>query len=354
MSPTRFRGVGPAAITPMHADGSIDWAGFADHIEFLISEGVHFLVPSGTTGESATMSSAEQLRVIEKTVEIARGRVPVMAGAGANETREACERARAAAKAGANGILSVTPYYNKPTQEGLYRHYMKQADAAGIPLFVYTVPGRTSVNCLPETLFRLAEAHEMIAGVKEASGNMEQVMAILRERPEGFTVLSGEDNLTFPMMALGAEGVISVAANEIPGPMAELCNLVFNDDYDSARTLHYKLLPIMQTNFIETNPIPVKTALEWMGHGKAYFRLPLCELSEKSAPKLRAALEESGVELGGGKKSVKKDNKQDQKKDKKKDKKKDRKKAGGDGAKAKASENGKHGKKAKALAGARR
>lgn len=296
MDGIRFRGVGPAAVTPMHEDGSLDLDAFADHLEFLIAGGVHFLVPCGTTGESATMTAEEQLRVIEKAVEVAAGRVPVMAGAGTNDTREAAERARAAAKAGADGVLSVSPYYNKPTQEGLYRHYMKVADAAAIPLFVYNVPGRTSSNVLPETLFRLAEQHEGVAGVKEASGDMTQVMTILRDRPEGFLVLSGEDHLTFPIVALGGDGVISVVANEVPARMSEMVDAALAGDHGLAKDLHYQLLPLMRVNFVETNPIPVKTALEMMGRFPAHFRLPLHELSEQNREPLREALELAGVD----------------------------------------------------------
>jgi 4-hydroxy-tetrahydrodipicolinate synthase len=292
-----FRGVGPAAITPMHADGTIDFDGFAEHLEFLISGGVHFLVPCGTTGESATMTPEEQVRVIEKAVEVSAGRVPVMAGAGTNDTREAVERARAAVRAGADAILSVSPYYNKPTQEGLYRHYLSIADAAQVPVFVYTVPGRTAGNVLPETLFRLAEKHEMIAGVKEASGDMSQVMAILRDRPEGFLVLSGEDHLTYAMIALGADGVISVVANQVPARFSEMVEAALAADYPRALRIHYHLLELMAANFYETNPIPVKTGLEIMGHHKAHFRLPLCEMGEKNRERLKAALERAEVEL---------------------------------------------------------
>ena len=297
MDGKRFRGVGPAVVTPMHGDGSLDLDAFAEHLEFLIRGGVHFLVPCGTTGESATMTAEEQLRVIEKAVEVAAGRLPVMAGAGTNDTREAAERARAAAAAGGDAVLSVSPYYNKPTQEGLYRHYMTVADAAGVPVFVYNVPGRTSSNVAPETLFRLAEGHEMIEGVKEASGNLDQVMTILRDRPDGFGVLSGEDHLSYPIVVLGGEGVISVVANEAPARMSEMVEAALAGDHPTARRLHYQLLPLMRLNFIESNPIPVKTALEMMGRFTAHFRLPLCELSEGNREPLREALELAGVEL---------------------------------------------------------
>ena len=300
MDVRRFRGVGPAAVTPMRADGSLDLDGYAAHLEFLIEGGVHFLVPCGTTGESATMTPDEQRKVIEKAVEVADGRVPVMAGAGTNDTREAGMLARAAREVGADAVLSVTPYYNQPPQEGLYRHYMSVADSAEVPVFVYNVPGRTSGNIAPDTLFRLAEQHELIVGVKEASGDMQQVMTILRDRSPGFIVLSGEDHLTFAMVALGGEGVISVVANQVPAAMSEMVEAALAADYVTARKLHYRLLPLMRMNFVETNPIPVKTGLEMMGRFPAHFRLPLCELSERNREPLREALELAGVPLPQG------------------------------------------------------
>jgi 4-hydroxy-tetrahydrodipicolinate synthase len=275
----------------------VDLDAFAEHVRFCVDGGVHFLVPCGTTGESATMDPDEQARVIERCVEVARGKVPVMAGAGTNSTSEACARARAAAAAGADAILSVTPYYNKPTPEGLYRHYMEVADAARVPTFVYNVPSRTGSNVTPATLLRIAEGHELIAGVKEAAGDMPQLMTILAERPEGFVVLSGEDYLTLPLMGLGGDGAISVIANEMPAATAELVDAALGADWDRARDLHYRLLPLMRANFLESNPIPVKTALELMGHGKAHFRAPLCELGPEHLPALRRALEQAGVEL---------------------------------------------------------
>lgn len=293
----RFRGVGPALITPMTAGGSVDLGAFVDHVRFCIAGGVHFVVPCGTTGESATMDGDEQLEVIEHCLEAADGKVPVMAGAGTNSTSEACARARAAAQAGADAILSVSPYYNKPTPGGLYRHYMEIADAAGVPVFVYNVPGRTGCNVSAETLLKLAGSHEMIAGVKEASGDLQQVMTILAERPEGFLVLSGEDHLTFTSMALGGDGAISVAANEAPASMSEMAEAALASDWITARTIHYRLLPLMRANFVESNPIPVKTALELMGQGEAHFRTPLCALSSEHVETLRSALQQAGVEV---------------------------------------------------------
>jgi 4-hydroxy-tetrahydrodipicolinate synthase len=297
---SRFRGVGPALITPMRADGSVDLDAFAEHVRFCVDGGVHFVVPCGTTGESATLDADEQARVIERCVEVAGGKVPVMAGAGTNSTAEACARARAAAEAGADAILSVTPYYNKPTAEGLYRHYLEVADAARIPVFVYNVPGRTGCNVPPATLFRIAEGHELIAGVKEASGDIQQLMTIVAERPDGFVVLSGEDYLTFLLVAMGGDGAISVVANEAPAPFSEMLDAALAADWTRARELHYRLLPLMRANFIESNPIPVKTALELMGRGKAHFRAPLCELSDENLPALRRALEQAGIELAAG------------------------------------------------------
>ena len=289
----RFRGLAPALITPMKEDGSLDLEAFHDQVRFCVDGGVHFLVPCGTTGESATLDPKEQLQVIERCVEAAAGDVPVMAGAGTNDTKEACARARAAAAAGADAILSVSPYYNRPSPEGIYRHYMSIADAARVPVFVYNVPSRTTSNVTSATLLRLAENHELIAGVKEASGDLQQVMSILGDRPEGFLVLSGEDHLTLAMMALGGDGAI----NEVPERMAGMMNASLAGDWDLARKVHYDLLPLMRINFVETNPVPVKTALELMGRGRAHFRAPLCELSAESLEALREVLERTGVEL---------------------------------------------------------
>ena len=296
---SRFRGMGPALVTPMKKDGSIDLDGVADHVRFCVEGGVHFLVPCGTTGESATMDAAEQLQVIERCLDAANGKVPVMAGAGSNSTKDACARARAAAAAGAAAVLTVTPYYNKPSPEGLYRHYMAVADAARVPVFVYNVPSRTGCNVTAATLLRLAESHELIAGVKEASGDIQQVMTIIRDRPKDFVVLSGEDHLVYPMMALGGEGGITVAGNEVPGPMSQMVEAALAGNWDQARALHYRLLPLLRANFLETNPVPVKTALELMGRAPAHFRAPLCEMSAENVEALRRALEQVGVELRG-------------------------------------------------------
>ncbi len=294
MELSRFRGTGTALVTPFGRDGSIDRERFAEHVEAQIAGGVEFLVPCGTTGEGATMTAEEQREVIALTVEAARGRAAVMAGAGGNKTDEVVSRARAAEEAGADAILSVSPYYNKPTPAGLYGHYRAIAEAVGIPVFVYNVPGRTGSNVSAGTLLRLAEI-ENIAGVKEASGDLEQMMTIIAGRPAGFLVLSGDDALTLPLLAAGGDGVISVVANEAPALMSGLARAALAGDMAEARELHYKLLPLMQANFIESNPIPVKTALELMGRGAAHFRLPLAPLERNNIGTLKAALERAGL-----------------------------------------------------------
>jgi len=306
MSPDgRFRGVGPALVTPMGPDGSVDLDAFAEHVEWVVDEGVHFVVPCGTTGESATLEPAEQADVIRRCVEVVDGRVPVVAGAGTNSTRDAERLARAAADAGADAILTVSPYYNKPNQEGIVRHYERVAAAAGIPLFLYNVPGRTGSNIRPTTAFRLYEEVEHVMGVKEAAGDIEQAMTLLRDRPDGMAVLSGDDSVLLPLVLLGAEGGISVAANEAPAAVARMVGRALDAGTANAsptalaeaRTLHERLLPLMRANFVDTNPIPVKTALEMMGRGAARFRLPLSPLADGHRTALRTALRKAGVVL---------------------------------------------------------
>lgn len=292
----RFRGVGVALVTPFDADGGLDLDAFAEHANQMIDGGVDYLVPCGTTGESATMTAAEQVEVIRTAVRVSNGRVPVVAGAGANATAEAVARSRAAAKAGADGILSVAPYYNKPPQEGLFRHFEAVAAATDLPVVLYNVPGRTSSNILPETVLRLAEIPNVVA-IKEASGDLEQMGTILRDRPDGFLVLSGDDELTLPMIAMGAEGLISVVANEAPSEITELVHAALEGDLDRARALHYRLMELMRCNFVETNPIPVKTAVEMLGGPAAHFRSPLVPLSAGARERLQAALDGSGIPL---------------------------------------------------------
>ncbi len=290
----RFRGVGVALVTPFTESGSIDFDALERHVEYQVDGGVNMLVPCGTTGESVTMSAAEQAQVIEATVRAAAGRIPVMAGAGTNSTADGVDLAKAARDAGADAILSVSPYYNKPSQAGLIRHYQAVAEASGLPTFIYNVPGRTSSNVEASTVLELAKV-DNITGVKEASGNLEQAMVILRDRPEGFVVLSGDDSLALSLIAAGADGVISVVANEAPAQMAELVEAALAGDFAAARDIHYRLLPLMQANFVETNPVPVKAGLEMMGRMQAHYRLPLVPLAEQNRAPLERALREAGL-----------------------------------------------------------
>ena len=294
MDNTRFSGTGVALVTPFRDDGSIDVEDLRKHVEFQIENGVGVMVPGGTTGEGATLSTDEQRLVIGTTVEAAQGRAPVLAGAGGSDTADVVRRARAARDVGADGILSVSPAYNKPTQRGLIEHYRALASAVDCPVIIYNVPGRTASNVLPETILTLA-AIENIAGVKEASGDVDQVMTLIRERPEGFIILSGDDALTFPLLAAGADGVISVVANLAPTLMSQMVEKALGGDYEGARELHYRLLPLMRAIFVETNPIPVKAALEIMGHRQAHFRLPLVRPTPEVAAFLRSALIDAGV-----------------------------------------------------------
>lgn len=292
-----FSGVGTALITPFHEDGSLDENALAKFVDWQIAEGVNFLVPCGTTGENPTLTPDEHRRVVEITVRTANGRVPVLAGAGSNSTPRAVELALQAIDLGADGILTITPYYNKPTPDGLRRHFGAQAEAveqrkSGFPMIMYNVPGRTGLNMTAETTLRMAREIPNAIGVKEASGNLEQILTILRERPEGFLVLSGDDAWTLPLLAVGAEGVISVASNEIPRLMRQLV-----DTRDAA--LHHRLLPLMLGNFIESNPGPAKAALRMMGVIPTdVVRAPLAAMSEANRGRLRGILEECGL-LGG-------------------------------------------------------
>lgn len=296
-----FRGCGTALITPFHTDGSLDEAGIRRLVRFQIEEGIDFLVPAGSTGEAATLKPEEQLRLIAIVVEEARsaaekaGRhVPVLAGAGSNNTATVAEFAQAVEKLGVDGILSVSPYYNKPTQEGLYQHFAAIARAVKVALVPYNVPGRTGSNIEPATILRLAAIDNIVA-VKEASGNLGQMGAILAQAPQHFAVLSGDDALTLPLLALGGHGLISVASNEIPGPMSELVRLALAGDFAAARRIHYRYLPLMDVNFIESNPIPIKAVLARMGLCEEVYRLPLVPLSSGARAHLEAVLQ--NVEL---------------------------------------------------------
>ncbi|MBI4445505.1 MAG: 4-hydroxy-tetrahydrodipicolinate synthase [Acidobacteria bacterium] len=286
-----MRGCGTALVTPLRSDGEVDLESFRDLIQWQIASGIHFLVPCGTTGESATLSEREYRDVISTCVRSVNGRVPILAGAGSNNTEHAKHLARIAEDAGADAILTVAPYYNKPTQEGLFLHFREIARSVKIPLILYNVPGRTSSNILPDTLFRLAEQVENIAGVKEASGDLGQIMNVLRGRPARFRVLSGDDSFALSVVALGGEGVISVASNIIPSEMSELMELALAGDFDKAREVHYRFLPLMNLNFIESNPIPVKYALFRMGKIEESYRLPLCPLADASKKRMDQELE---------------------------------------------------------------
>lgn len=293
----RFRGVGPALVTPMQADGSVDLYALADHTSWVLQAGVHMIVPCGTTGESATLSAEEQRDVLACCVDVAAGRVPVVAGAGGNETRAVAALAEAAAAAGADAILTVTPYYNKPPLRGLIAHYRAVHEACGLPVILYNVPGRTGSNVAPRDVLRIADEVPGVVGVKEASGDLRQMMTLLTERPDDFVVLSGDDDLALPLLALGGDGVVSVVANEAPGPMAHLYDAALAGDWAEARATHESLLRLMRANFVETNPLMVKTALELMGRTPAQFRLPLTRLPARHESRtiLRAALEGAGL-----------------------------------------------------------
>ncbi len=286
-----FRGVATALVTPMQLNGEVDSDSLRRLVEYQIINGVQGLVPCGTTGESATLSHPEHHHVMEVVAEQANGRVPIIVGAGSNSTREAISLTQHARAIGADAVLSVAPYYNKPTQQGFFEHYKAIVDAVDIPVFVYNVPGRTGSNINAETTLRLSELSG-IAGIKEASGNIPQVMEILRHRPENFVVLSGDDALTLPMMVLGADGVISVVANEVPSLFSIMVRLCLESQFIAARKIHERLLDLMNLNFIESNPIPVKSALSMMGIISEAYRLPLTPMSLDHKFQLRRTLEE--------------------------------------------------------------
>jgi 4-hydroxy-tetrahydrodipicolinate synthase len=289
-----FTGCGTALVTPFRRDLSLDEEALRRLLRRQIDAGIDFLVPCGTTGESPTLSHEEQVRVVKITVEEARGKVPVVAGAGGNNTAHVIEMAREFASCGANCILSVAPYYNKPTQEGLYQHYKALAEAVSLPIILYNIPGRTGVNIEPATLVRLAQVGNIV-GVKEASGNISQMATILAAVPKDFAVLSGDDGITLPLMALGGRGMISVASNEIPAEMTRIAKLANANDFAAARELHNRWFPLMEVNFIETNPIPVKSALALMGLCEPVFRLPLVPPKSENLAKIRNVLESTGL-----------------------------------------------------------
>ena len=292
----QLRGCGTALVTPFHQDGSIDDAALRNLVAWQIEAGIDFLVPCGTTGETPTLSHEEWLYVIDATIEVAAGRVPIVAGATSNSTHDAVEKAREiAARPGVNAILTASPYYNKPTQEGQYRHFKAIAEAVGDkPIILYNVPGRTGTNIEPGTLARLAEIPNIL-GVKEASGNMAQIAEAINAVPETFLVFSGDDAVTLPVIALGGVGVVSVASNEIPHEMTALTRAALENDWATARGLQRKYLPLMQANFIESSPLPVKAVLAMMGKIEEVYRLPLLPMRRDTRSKLQKVATEAGL-----------------------------------------------------------
>ena len=294
-----FTGCGTALVTPFKKDLSLDEATLRSLVRRQIEEGINFLVPCGTTGESPTLTHREHLRVVEITLEEAKGKVPVLAGAGGYNTAEVISLAKELKSMGADGILSVTPYYNKPTQEGLYQHYKAIAAAVSLPLIVYSVQGRTGVNVEPATLKRLAEI-EYIVGVKEASGNISQMAAVLHQVPKNFAVLSGDDAITIPLIALGGKGLVSVVSNQIPKQMSQLTERALANDFEAARKIQREYLPLMEINFIESNPIPVKAGMALMGLLESgcpepVYRLPMVPPSAANLAKIETVLESLGL-----------------------------------------------------------
>jgi 4-hydroxy-tetrahydrodipicolinate synthase len=292
-----FTGCGTALVTPFRGDLSLDEEAFRRLVRRQIQAGINFLVPCGTTGESPTLTRSEHLRVVEIAVEEAKGKVPVLGGAGGYNTAEVTELAKELRHIGVDGILSVTPYYNKPTQEGLYQHFKAIATAVPLPMVVYSVQGRTGVNVEPATLKRLAEI-DNIVGVKEASGNIGQMASVLHHVPERFNVLSGDDSITLPLIALGGRGIISVVSNEIPGEMTKLTELGLAGDFAGARALQRTWLPLMEVNFVESNPIPVKAAMALMGLLEPVWRLPMTPPSAQNLAKIEAVLKAAGLLAG--------------------------------------------------------
>jgi len=291
----QLRGCGTAIVTPFRQDGSIDEPALRNLVAWQVESGIDFLVPCGTTGETPTLSHDEWLQVIDVTIEVVAGRVPVMAGATSNSTQDAVEKAKeVAARPGVNAILSASPYYNKPTQEGQYRHFRAIAEAVDKPIILYNVPGRTGANLEPATLARLAEVPNIV-GVKEASGNIAQIAETCNAVPEHFLVFSGDDSVTLPVIALGGAGIISVASNEIPREMAEMTRAALNNDWVTARRIHRKYLALMQANFIESNPMPVKAVLAMMGKIEEVYRLPLLPMRRDTRSKLQKVATDAGV-----------------------------------------------------------
>jgi len=289
-----LQGTITAIVTPFDANGAINEKSLRELVNFQIDNGVSGIVPCGTTGESPTLSYEEHNRVVNIAIQEARGRVPIIAGTGSNATDEAVALTQHAHESGADYSLQVAPYYNKPTQKGFYEHFMTIADAVAIPLIIYNIPGRTGKNIETDTLLRMAE-HKNIVGVKEASGSIPQIMDVISQRPEGFTVLSGDDNITLPVIALGGDGVISVASNIAPKQVSEMVNDALKGNWSEARRQHYHLLPFFKALFLETNPIPIKTALAMKGMLQEVFRSPLCVMEPKNREQLKTVLESLSI-----------------------------------------------------------
>jgi len=290
-----WSGCGTALVTPFTENGEVDEARVRSLAARQVEAGVRFLVPCGTTGESPTLSLSEQRQVVELVVDAANNRIPVLAGAGGYDTKGAIAQVTEMQRAGANGILSVTPYYNRPTAEGLYRHYLAIAESTTLPIIVYNVPGRTGCNIDVDTMCRLAEIPNVV-GIKEASGNMAQMCEFCRVAPDEFHVLAGDDIFALPLISVGGVGVVSVVSNEAPGEMAHLVSAALKGDFETARRLHTRLLPLMQINFIETNPIPVKAAMAHLGLLKLYYRLPLVPPAPASLAQIVQVLDELTIQ----------------------------------------------------------
>jgi len=290
----RLTGCGTALVTPFTRNGGLDEPALRKLVDWQIEQGIHFLVPCGSTGEAATMTPAEHRRVVEITVEQAKGRVPVVAGAGSNDTAKAVAASREMKAAGATHLLHVSPMYNKPPQRGIVEHFRRVADATDLPIIVYNVPGRTGSNIEAKTTLTLAGIQHIVA-VKEASGNLAQITDVLRDRPPGFSVLSGDDELTLAVMAAGGDGVISVISNATPAAMAGLCDRAAAGDFADARRRHFQLLPWMRAAFVESNPIPVKAAMALLGRIENHLRLPLVPLADQHVDTVRQALRTAGA-----------------------------------------------------------
>ncbi len=293
-----FKGSIVALVTPFKGD-HIDEAAYKKLVEFQIKEGTSGIVPCGTTGESPTLSADEHAQVVKVCIDAVKGRIPVIAGTGSNSTAEAVAYTKHAAKAGADAVLVVTPYYNKPTNKGIYLHYKAIAESAKIPIILYNIAGRTARNIEPDLIAKLAHDFKNIVGVKEASGSLEQMLRIKELCPKNFDLMSGDDALTLPILAIGGTGVISVAANIVPRDIANLITAFESGDLAKAQAINMKLMPLIRALFIETNPIPVKTATSLMGYGSADLRLPMCAIEDTNLDKLKSALKQYGIKLKG-------------------------------------------------------